>query len=415
MSVAETVSRDSSSDLLKRAVHRHSQWSSEGIRERLFTAAFTRLVYPQIWEDPSVDLEALDIQPDTRIVTITSGGCNVMSYLASKPAHIYAVDLNPTHIALLNLKLAAAKHLPDHAAFARFFRDAHDKANVAAYETVLRPHLDDATQRYWDGRDQFGRRRITRFARGFYRYGLLGRFIGMAHLLARIQGRDPRKLLKARTLAEQRQIFESELSPLFNRPMLKKLIDSPLSLFGLGIPPAQYAELCAGSSSPSSVVHERLRRLACDFDITTNYFAWQAFNRSYAPAEGAPVPPYLAAGAFETLRQGTARVSAQQINFIEFLNQQPAQSLDRYVLLDAQDWMTNEDLSSLWTEITRTAKPGARVIFRTAAEESPLPGRVPDATLGHWDYAAETSKALFAKDRSAIYGGFHLYTLKATQ
>jgi S-adenosylmethionine-diacylglycerol 3-amino-3-carboxypropyl transferase len=115
------------------------------------------------------------------------------------------------------------------------------------------------------------------------------------------------------------------------------------------------------------------------------------------------------------VRNGAERVSARQINFIEFLVQQPPTSLDRYVLLDAQDWMTDKDLSSLWHEITRTARPGARVIFRTAAEESPLPGRVPDTTLAHWDYAAERSKALHAKDRSAIYGGFHLYTLKAAQ
>ena len=66
-----------------------------------------------------------------------------------------------------------------------------------------------------------------------------------------------------------------------------------------------------------------------------------------------------------------------------------------------------------WTEITRTARPGARVIFRTAAEPSLLPGRVPDAILNRWTYAAETSSALTLKDRSAIYGGFHLYILSA--
>ncbi len=415
MSLAELYPRDTSASLLGRAVHRHRRWSSDGIRERLFTAAFKRLVYAQIWEDPSVDLEAMDVQADSRIVTITSGGCNVMSYLTARPAHIFAVDLNPTHIALLNLKLAAARHLENYAEFARFFRAANERSNVGVYDAVLRQHLDSATRRYWEGRDQFGRRRITRFARGFYRYGLLGRFIGMAHVLARLQGRDPRKLLEARSLAEQRRIFETELAPLFNRPLLKRLVNSPLSLFGLGIPPAQYTELCAGTTSASAVVHERLRRLACDFEIGTNYFAWQAFNRGYAAAEHAPVPPYLEAGAFEVVRQGTARVTAQQINFIEFLIQQPVHSLDRYVLLDAQDWMTDEDLSSLWHEITRTARPGARVIFRTAAEESSLSSRVPTTTLARWDYAAERSKALYAKDRSAIYGGFHLYTLKAVQ
>ena len=87
--------------------------------------------------------------------------------------------------------------------------------------------------------------------------------------------------------------------------------------------------------------------------------------------------------------------------------------MDRYVLLDAQDWMQDDSLIRLWSQITRTARSGARVIFRTAAEETILPGRVPEEILARWQYAADISRALTQKDRSAIYGGFHLYTLKA--
>ena len=74
--------------------------------------------------------------------------------------------------------------------------------------------------------------------------------------------------------------------------------------------------------------------------------------------------------------------------------------------------MTDPILTDLWREITRTARPGARVIFRTAAEPTILPGRVPDEILTRWAYDAERCRALTARDRSAIYGGFHLYTLR---
>ena len=47
---------------LRQAVHRHKPVSRQGIQERLFTLAFSGLVYPQIWEDPLVDLEALRSQ-----------------------------------------------------------------------------------------------------------------------------------------------------------------------------------------------------------------------------------------------------------------------------------------------------------------------------------------------------------------
>ena len=73
--------------------------------------------------------------------------------------------------------------------------------------------------------------------------------------------------------------------------------------------------------------------------------------------------------------------------------------------------MNDEDLTALWTEITRTARPGARVIFRTAADERLLPGRVPSRLLDAWRYDHARSRELGRQDRSSIYGAFHLYRL----
>jgi S-adenosylmethionine-diacylglycerol 3-amino-3-carboxypropyl transferase len=162
----------------------------------------------------------------------------------------------------------------------------------------------------------------------------------------------------------------------------------------------------------ADVLRERLKRLACDFPLNENYFTWQAFGRRYAPQGNGPLPPYLQRDNFETIRNQAGRVEVLHTNFIDHLAKQPAASLDRYVLLDAQDWMNDAVLTSLWREITRTARPGARVIFRTAAEPSVLPGRVPDEILSRWRYEAETSRELGARDRSAIYGGFHLYVFQ---
>ena len=43
------------------------------------------------------------------------------------------------------------------------------------------------------------------------------------------------------------------------------------------------------------------------------------------------------------------------------------------------------------------------------AEADLLPGKVGRDVLAHWRYDAEVSRAFTARDRSAIYGGFHLY------
>jgi S-adenosylmethionine-diacylglycerol 3-amino-3-carboxypropyl transferase len=397
---------------LNQAVGRSNRTLSvQGMLEYLFTLAFKGLVYPQIWEDPAVDMEALAITPDSRVVTIASGGCNVLSYLIADPAHITAVDLSLAHVALNRLKLAAVRWLPSWQAFYRFFGEADTEANVAAYWRFLEPHLDAQTKAYWEGRNLWGRRRISNFSRNIYHCGLLGHFIGLGHLVARLHGVDLRQILRARSLAEQRAFFETSLAPLFDKPLVRWATGQRLSLYGLGIPPAQYAALGAGAPHMAAVLRERVEKLSCGFSIDDNYFAWQAFGRSYPSHDSGPLPPYLKQEHFETIRARADRVEVLNRSFTEYLRSQSDQSLDRYVLLDAQDWMSDQQLNDLWQEVTRTARPKARVIFRTAAEPTLLPGRVDDSILAHWRYAAEQSHDLNQRDRSAIYGGFHLYIL----
>lgn len=392
------------------AVHRYGALTFAGVHERIFTYLFSGLVYPQIWEDPVVDMEALKIGSNDRLVAIASGGCNVLSYLTANPAAIYAIDLNHAHIALSRLKVAAAQHLPSHEAFADFFVRGNCAQNVTLYDSFLSAQLDAQSRQYWEARRLTGRRRISDFSKGFYATGLLGRFIGSAHLLGRLLGVDISVLMKAKTLDEQKRIFEEKIAPLFDHKILRAILRSPTSLYGLGIPPAQYDALAADHHHGlKGALRLRLSRLACDFPIRENYFAQQAFGRKYLDEMDARLPPYLERENFEMVRSRAHRVEAIHGSLTDFLAKRPDASLDCYVLLDAQDWMDDTQLNALWSLIDRTAAPGARVIFRTAADERLLPGRVADRILSKWRYADVESRELLAKDRSAIYGGFHLY------
>ncbi|HMF68704.1 MAG TPA: DUF3419 family protein [Phyllobacterium sp.] len=399
---------------LNKAVRQNRFLSRAGMSERLFAHVFKGLVYPQIWEDPEVDMEALQIRPGHRIVTIASGGCNAMSYLTADPASVEAVDLNTAHVAFNRLKLAAVANLPNYDAFYRFYGTADDKANLAAYERFIRHHLDPTSRAYWEKRMLSGRRRITIFSRDLYRHGLLGLFIGMGHRVAKLYGIDPRDILKSSTMEEQRAYFDSALAPLFDKRMIRWATKRKSSLFGLGIPPQQYDALAtAGNGNMAQVLRGRLEKLACGFPLSENYFAWQAFGRGYSDnAETGPLPPYLSRNNFATVRDRAGRMSVVNASLTEFLAAKPVASVDRFILLDAQDWMNDTQLNELWNEISRTAAPGARVIFRTAAEPTILPGRIDDALLGRWAYQEKQSLALHTRDRSSIYGGFHLYTLK---
>ncbi len=401
--------------LLEEAVvHDFKPTSKRGFLERLFAFAFRSFVYPQIWEDPEVDLPALKIDENSRIMTIASGGCNIMNYLTENPDCVKAVDLNPAHVALARLKITALRHLPDYESFFLFFGHADDKRNIQNYEKYIAPHLDPFSKKYWESFSLLDGRRINYFTKNLYQFGLLGRFISMVHVVARIYGKDPREILKARTMQEQREVFDRTLGPLFDKPIVKKLCNMPVSLYGLGIPPSQFDELYkAANGDMASLLKARLERLACGFPIEDNYFAWQAFGRGYDKVNKKAIPRYLTEENYNKIKNYADRVEVYHSSITSFLESQPAQSLDCYVFLDAQDWMNAEQLNHLWNGVMRTARPGARVIFRTAGEDSPLTAALPADMLARWSYDPDASKIMVARDRSSIYGGFHVYTLSA--
>lgn len=396
---------------LKDALLQHEALSREGLSERLFGLLFSGMVYPQIWEDPEVDMDGMELKAGHSIVTIGSGGCNMLAYLSRDPAGIDVVDLNPHHVALNRLKLAAFRTLPDHGAVIRQFGRENVKNNSRNYDRYIAPALDASTKAYWSKLTLSGRRRITVFNGNIYRTGLLGRFITAGHILARLHGVRLTEMTKARSLREQRQFFDEQVAPLFDKPLIRWLTRRKSSLFGLGIPPQQYDELASLSTGGTiaPVLKYRLEKLACHFPLRENYFAWQAFARRYPHPHEGILPSYLHQEYYPAIRRNAERVTVHHASFTELLSQKPAASVDRFILLDAQDWMNDQQLNALWGEITRTAAPGARVIFRTAAEKSVIEGRLSPALQEQWSYLAQRSEELNLRDRSAIYGGFHIY------
>ena len=63
---------------------------------------FQDVLYAQCWEDPQIDREAFNITSDDIVFSITSGGCNVLTFLIDNPKKIIALDLNPYQNYLLS-------------------------------------------------------------------------------------------------------------------------------------------------------------------------------------------------------------------------------------------------------------------------------------------------------------------------
>jgi S-adenosylmethionine-diacylglycerol 3-amino-3-carboxypropyl transferase len=414
--IAEATSAAESRQLLRRAVKFAPKGSTKGLLENLFSVWFDGMVYNQIWEDPDIDAEALALGPSSRILTIMSAGCNTLNYLVHDVEHVDAVDLNRHHLFLTRLKLAAVGNLPDHEALFRFFAHADDRRNLAAYKEFIAPKLDSATRAYWDGgvlRRGMRLNRIKAFSRGFYNSSRLGQFLRIVHKICRLAGRRPEEMLSIRDPKARAAYFDKNIGPLFDLRLVKWGSKMPLSVYNLGIPPSQYELLkedCNGDLL--ALYRERARRLVCDYPIEDNYFAWQALCRKYDTKDQRAVPPYLRAENYQIVKSRVGRIRTRLISTIDALAAAEPGRYNACIFLDSQDWMPPEVITTQWTQIARVAPVGSRIIFRTAGRNSPLETSLPPELLARFGHDAALSREYFRRDRSAIYGGFHLYTIE---
>jgi S-adenosylmethionine-diacylglycerol 3-amino-3-carboxypropyl transferase len=378
------------------------------IWDRIYAFWCRRLVYTQIWEDPEADLAALQLPLGSTIVTISSGGCNALSYLTARPAQVYAVDLNQAHLSLLKLKLAGIRAFSKYSEFWQFFGEAASPANFKLYRDRLRPLLDVDTRAYWDKRNIIGRPRHAYFTDGFYRHGMLGRFIGLTHILAKVAGIDLGALLNADPDATERIEALDRLHRLFHSRLAGLLTRTPALLFSIGMPPQQRARL-GGGAPLNEVLYQRLLRLIGRHPNDTNYFAWQALRLRYPGPGDRCLPPYLQSSQFARMRDDAGLIIPVHANLRRFLDGLPAREVDAVVLLDSQDWMAPEEIRALWDAIDRAGSDQVSVIFRTAGAQSPLE----TAELAHlgeiWRRDDERSAIGYELDRSGVYGGFHCY------
>ncbi len=402
---------------LHSAVQNEKLSTRQGVLQRLFAAWFDAFVYNQIWEDPRVDLEALKLDRDSRVLTISSGGCNALNYLLEEPESVTAVDLNRHHIYLLNLKIAALKYLPAYEDFFDFFGRGKGRNTGTSYLRYIAPRLDKDTRRFWESNTLGGSflygDRISFFRdAGLYDHSRNGYFLRFFHRFAKLSGCSPEKVLEARSAEEQQQLYAKYIDPFFDTLLIRTIGKLPVTMFGLGIPPQQYEELKTELKDGKTVIdlyRERVRRLACDFPIDDNYFAWQAFARKYDTETRKAVPEYLKEENYEKLKANADGLTTVIGSATDVIKNSDAGAFNRFVFLDAQDWMNAEQTTELWSLIAEKAEPASRIIFRTAGAASPIEADLPPDLRAQFSYESELSQQLFKQDRASIYGGFYLY------
>lgn len=359
------------------------------------------LVFAQVREDPQVELAALHPGSDDRAVVISSGGCTALSLVAAGAGEVHAVDLNPAQNHLVELKMAAVTSL-DRAAAIAFLGGtpvpAHER--LAQYAD-LRSMLTPDSRAYWD-------RRARDIGRGVIEAGGSERFIRLVRWVIRHVVHSPdriARLLACRSLDEQRRLFASEwnnrrwrwlFALLLNRFVMSRAYD-----------PRFFAHVGRRNFA------EHFLRLAdhaiANVPVGDNYFLHQMLGGRYPVEHADGVPSYLGEQAFATVaaRQGVLRLIDGGIT--DYLRTLPASSVNAFALSNVCEWLDAAQVRALFGEVSRTATPDARIVFRNFVGWTELPigcGRLEEdralgAALMHGERSVVQSRVVVCRVRGA--------------
>lgn len=377
------------------------------------------LVYNTCWEDPRLDRVALGLRPTDTIVVITSAGCNALDYVLTGPQHVHAVDMNPRQNALLELKLAGIRHL-EFQDFFRMFGEGYLPRVRSVYQEKLRPSLTDWSQEYWD-------RWIKFFAnprKSFFFRGTSGAFARMINLYVnhvirvRPQIND---LLDAKTVEEQRSIYENGLRERFWSRGMKFAMNRDTTLSMVGVPKAQRRQVeTQYEGGIVKFIQDCVESVFARLPLSDNYF-WRVYlTGKYTPD---CCPEYLKSDNFARLKAGLVdRVSVHTESVQGFLEKHDG-PISRFVLLDHMDWLSDRFfplLEAEWQAIVERATADARVIWRSGGLRTDFIKQVrvnrnsrscpiEELLTYHGDLASE----LHEKDRVHTYGSFYIADLAA--
>jgi S-adenosylmethionine-diacylglycerol 3-amino-3-carboxypropyl transferase len=331
------------------------------------------------------------LTPQDTLFSITSGGCNVLTFLIDDPGRVVALDLNPHQNYLLELKVAAFRELCYGDVLA-FFGVRPSSSRVGVY-AKLRSGLTADAVRFWDAH-------LREIDRGLIH---CGRYEGYMRLLRTVlvtlRGKQTlvREFFAAKDPATRQKLYREKWEDLswklFTRFILSRGLNSLL------FDRAFFAYLDRDFSFGRHFAIKAERALA-GLPVKENYFLSYILRRGYDGQDS--LPHYLRENNFELIRSRLERVEIVTDSCEHYFAALPASSFSRFNFSNIFEWMSPEAYERLLRETVRVARPGAILTYRNLLVFRERPASLAAVLEPRPDIA----RPLQAKDLSFIYDNY---------
>ncbi|MBK9225893.1 MAG: DUF3419 family protein [Ignavibacteria bacterium] len=361
----------------------------ETSKKQKASKVFNGVLYSQCWEDPQIDREAFNIQKVDVVFSITSGGCNLLSFLIDDPKTVIALDLNPHQNYLLELKMAAFRFL-SYDSMLRFIGVRECSNRIMNYG-FLRSVLPKLAQNYWDKNLQMIEQGIIHCGRYEDYMKLLRQGLRMI-----ISERTIRLFFETDDVKKRKLLFESEwdnrrwkffTKVLLSRKTMSLLFDKA------------FFKYLKTDFSFGEHFTEKVKEALTQLPTKENYFLRYILLGKYDENH---LPPYLRREHFETIKSRLNRVRIVTGSCDSYFSQIPDNSITKFNFTNVFEWMSEEAFMSLLNETVRVAKDDSVITYRNLL----VPRKHPDSLSISIHSEDEFAEQLHRKDLSFIYDSY---------
>jgi len=328
------------------------------------------------------------------VLSISSGGDNTLALLSKGPKRVVSIDLNPAQNYLLELKHAAARQL-SYAEYLEFLGVRESTQRVDIYKTISSSLSAEAVV-WWGTHTNLIRNgiihsgRFEKFVRFFARY-----------VLPYIHSRKTiTSLLSSSEIEAQKEFYETKWNTALWRLFFR--IASSRFLLGRARQPIMFTQ--ADTGGVAEIYRQRLERHLRTKTVRGNFFLEYNLTGNYVHG----LPPYLEENCYQSLRkQDKDSLCIVSDTVLEYFRSTPDTTFSAYNLSDIFEALSDSEHESMWQEIVRTAKPGARIAYWTNLVPRTIPITVAASVTDEHLFAED----LHAKDRVFFYDTFKVHTI----
>ncbi len=357
-------------------------------------ASFHELRYASCWEDAAVMAEALEPLGGARCLSIASAGDNTLSLVARGAGDVWAVDVSPAQLALVELKMAAFRQL-EHLELLGFLGVRPDSDRLGVYES-LRRTLSVEGRGFWDHRRHLVRDGVVHAGRLERYFRLFRRCV-----LPLIHSRRTVSALLTERSAEERERFYATVWNGWRWRLLFRVFFSRAVMGRLGRDPEFFREVHGAVAAP---ILDRTRRGFTELPTEDNPYLRYVLTGLFGPT----LPDYLRPERHEAIRRGLDRIRLVEAPVEEALLRVPPGSIDAFNLSNVAEYMPLRGYHRLLGAVRHAAAPGARVAYWNLLAPRRRPAR-----MGSWlEERAEAARGLHAAARTFFYDALVLEVVR---